>query len=492
MDLPIVISKDLLVPLHRQLTDAVRDAITSGRLAAKQALPSTRELAESLSISRRTVVRSYNDLTSQGYLETTFGGGTFVSRNPPIDCAPEAFQPAPTPIDNRCLSDFTKHILRSNNEMVDFGNFEPLNFCAGPADLLPIKQWRQVLSKYLAGGDVGQLDYVVDIAGFRELREQLCQYLRRSKALRCDTEQILAFADTFSCLDLTATTLINPGDSVVVENPGYIYARQLFEAHGAKVHALPVDEDGLIVEQLYNIREHCKLMLVTPSHHDPTGAVMSLPRRHSLLNWANDNCDFIVEDGFDSDYFYSSAPLPSLHGLDQSGKVIYIHNFWKLLYPLTAMGYLVIPHNFVDAFVQTKQHVNRFFSAAEQRVLADFIREGHLERHWHKTRAIYKRRRQAVMFALRQAFRNKVDFFGEGAGLHITVRFDLPLSMEQLSASADAASFPMVSTMDYYARDPVECEFLVPFCVIPEERAAELVALFAEHLNAKVALPVGV
>ncbi len=245
----------------------------------------------------------------------------------------------------------------------DFRNFEPLNFCAGPADLLPIKQWRQRFYQSIWSAGMSAIDYVVDIAGFRELREQLCQYLRRSKALRCDTEQILAFADTFSRLDLTATTLSILVIGVVVENPGYIVRLQLFEAHGAKVHALPVDEDGLIVEQLYNIKEHCKLMLVTPSHHDPTGAVMSLPRRHALLNWANDNCDFVVEDGFDSDYFYSSAPLPSLHGLDQSGKVIYIHNFWKLLYPLTAMGYLVIPHNFVDAFVQTKQHVNRFFSA---------------------------------------------------------------------------------------------------------------------------------
>jgi GntR family transcriptional regulator/MocR family aminotransferase len=179
-----------------------------------------------------------------------------------------------------------------------------------------------------------------------------------------------------------------------------------------------------------------------------------------------------------------------LHGLDQSGKVLYIHNFWKMLYPLTAMGYLVIPHNFVDAFVQTKQHVNRFFSSAEQRVLADFISEGHLERHWHKTRAIYKKRRQAVIFALRQTFRNSISFFGEGAGLHITVRFAPPQSTDDLACCADAVGFPMVSTLDYYAFDAVENEFLVPFCVIPEEKALELVTKFAQELQQKYAEPV--
>jgi GntR family transcriptional regulator/MocR family aminotransferase len=483
MDLPIIVNKSHVVPLHRQLTKALRDAIRNGSIAPKQTLPSSRELAQSLAISRRTVVRSYNDLISQGYLETTFGGGTFVHRSPPVEDVEPKEQEQTEEVDERYLSQFTANLLRSETEMLDFGQFARLNYCAAPADLLPTKQWRQALSKYLTVTDTDELDYVVDIFGYRPLREEICRYLRRSKALNCDADQMIAFSDTFTCLDLIARTLINPGDLVVVENPGYIYARQLFEAYGAKIIPVTVDENGLVVSELAKISGRVKLIHVTPSHQDPTGVVMPVERRHALLAWANEHCDFIIEDGFDSDYFYSSAPLPSLHGLNQGAKVLYIYSFWKILYPLVAAGYLVVPTHLLDAFGQTKQHVNRFFNNIEQHALADFISEGHLERHWHKTRAIYKKRRQALMFALRQAFRDKVSFFGEGAGLHLTIRLDLPTPTEELADCAESVGLPLVSTATYFVRDPVAREYLIPFCSIPEERAMDLVVKFADAVK---------
>lgn len=487
MDLPIVLHKDSLLPLHKQLTDALRTAISSGRLLPKQPLPSTRELAESLAVARRTVIRSYNDLISQGYVETKSGGGTFVSGSPPIETVSHS---APVPakyLDGDALSQFTQQVLKKESS-VDFANFFRLNFCAAPADLLPTKQWRQSLSKYLNATESEQLDYVVDIFGYRPLREQISRFLRHSKALQCTADQVIAFSDTFTGLDLIARAFINPGDTVVVEDPGYSYARQLFKAYGANVIPVPIDEDGLIVDELHKINKRCKLIVVTPSHQDPTGAVMPLERRKALLAWANENCDFVIEDGFDSDYTYSAPPLPSLHALDTSGRVLYIYSFWKILYPLEATGYLVVPEALIPAFEGTKQHVNRFFSTIEQSALADFIAEGHLERHWHKTRQIYKKRRQAVIFALKQMFLNRVHFFSEGAGLHLTVRLHLPLTTDEIISCADDSSLPMMSTRSYYADQPVEREFLIPFCMIPEEKAAELVAKFCELTQIKAGL----
>lgn len=484
MDLPIVLHKDALLPLHKQLTDALRTAITSGRLAPKQPLPSSRELAESLAVARRTIIRSYNDLISQGYVETKSGGGTFVSAAPPVDSIAQHIQPDAKCINGDALSDFTQQVLRKEGT-VDFANFFRLNFCAPPSDMLPAKQWRQSLSKYLAGNESEQLDYVVDIFGYRPLREQICRFLRHSKALQCTADQVIAFSDTFTGLDLIARAFINAGDTVVVEEPGYSYARQLFKAYGANVISVPIDENGLIVDELLKIEERCKLILVTPSHQDPTGAIMPLERRKALLKWAKENCDFVVEDGFDSDYTYSTPPLPSLHALDQSGRVLYLYSFWKILYPLEATGYLVVPPSLIEAFERTKQHVNRFFSIIEQSALADFIAEGHLERHWHKTRAIYKKRRQALIFALKQMFLNRVHFFSEGGGLHLTVRFDVPLSTDDIVACADDSDLPMMSTRSYYANEPVEREFLIPFCMIPEEKAYELVCKFSELTQLK-------
>jgi GntR family transcriptional regulator/MocR family aminotransferase len=242
---------------------------------------------------------------------------------------------------------------------------------------------------------------------------------------------------------------------------------------------IPVDENGLRVDELKKHGKHCKLLYVTPSHQDPTGAIMSLERRRELLAWAKTNCDFIVEDAFDSDYFFSSAPLPPLHAMDDSGRVLYLYSFWKMLFPLTATGYLVVPPELVDLFNLTKQHVNRFFSTLEQRSLAEFIDEGHLERHWKSTRSIYKKRRQALIFALKMAFLDNISFFGEGAGLHITVRFNLTQTTDEILTAAQDAGLPMMPTTNHYAKDPHPREFLIPFSVIPEESSGDLVNQFA-------------
>ncbi len=283
MDLPIIINKDCLTPLHKQLTDAVRDAIVSSRLSPRQALPSSRELAVTLAISRRTVVRSYNDLISQGYLETTFGGRTFVSGSPPVDSTAVQAAPDPErqPVDECLVSNFARQLLRQDQEIVDFSHFSPFNYCGPPSDMVPIKQWRQILSKHC--NDPLQMDYVLDIFGYRPLREEICKYLRRSKALQCDAEQLIASVDTQTSLDLVGRALINPGDVVVVENPGYFYARELFIAYGADIRPMPIDESGLVVSNLNNIKEHCKLILVTPSHQDPLGSVMTLERRRFFV-----------------------------------------------------------------------------------------------------------------------------------------------------------------------------------------------------------------
>lgn len=378
------------------------------------------------------------------------------------------------------LSRFAQALLNNADEAVDFAEFSELNFGAPPGEFLPIKYWKQSMAKQCALNE--EIRYVIEIFGDRLLREEVCRFLGRSKGLACSTEQLIVFSDTQTTLDVIARTLIDPGDMVVVENPSYCYARDLFAAYGAEVHAIRTDESGLVVDELFELDERCKFIYVNPSHLDTTGAVMPLERRKSLLSWARTHCDFIVEDGFDSDYFYAGAPLPALYTLDQTGRVLYMYNFWKLLFPLTAMGFLLVPPQLITVFLQTKQHLNRFFSAIEQQGLTDFIADGHLERHWQRTRTIYKKRRQAIIFALKTVFRDHVRIFGEGGGLHITAHIESHLSDDEIQACADAAELPVMSTRVNYAHDPVPHQFMIPFCLVPEDAASYRVARFHELL----------
>jgi GntR family transcriptional regulator/MocR family aminotransferase len=254
-------------------------------------------------------------------------------------------------------------------------------------------------------------------------------------------------------------------------------------ARGAQMVPIDVDESGMRIEDLKRSEVSCKFVYVAPTYHDPTGAAMSLERRKQLLQWARQSNSLVVEDAFDSDYRYFGQPLPSLQSLDENGDVLYIYSMWKTLYPLSAVGVLVVPYRLISLFERVKLLAERQLPALEHLALTDFITEGHLERHMKRVRAVYTKRRQALIHALSLQFRSSVKIPKQSAALHLMLRLQSDLPTEQIMASARESNLPLVSTELYYVENPRSDEFLVAFASLDEGEIDGNVARWAKSLG---------
>jgi len=486
MDFPVVLDSKSKTPVFLQVARALRERILSGQLKPGSRLPSTREMGETLGISRATVVKSYDDLLSQGLIEATPGGRTCVSRRLRTGAGEDPARRRATPIAH---ADLDGRISAESRQMMDLtlsyatsADRPELNYGSPPLDMLPARQWKEVLLEHCRAQSPAAFDYSPDPFGYPALRESIAGYLSRAKALNCAAEQIVVFPGSQQALNYTCRLLIDQGDAVVVENPGYTGARDNFLARGARLVPVDVDEDGLTVSALYELDRPPKLVYVTPGHHDPSGAIMSLARRRQLVDWASRHDVTIVEDAWDGDYRYVSPSLPALQGLDTNGRVIYIYSFWKVLYPLSAVGCLVLPPPLVPLFERARLLAERQFPMLEHYALNDFIAEGHLERHIKKTRAVYARRRQALISALSRNFRAAVTIPKQSAGLHLTVRFAAELQGSDIAYLAGQAGLPLTATAQYYLHSSRAGEFLIPFALLPEHDIGAAVDRLADLL----------
>ncbi len=266
--------------------------------------------------------------------------------------------------------------------------------------------------------------------------------------MHCDPNRVLVVSGSQQAIDLVARLLLDRGDAVALEDPGYLGARQAFLAQGAALYPVPVDESGIVVEVLAKATLPVKLVYVTPSHQFPTGAVLSLSRRLELLAWAQKTGTLIVEDDYDSEYRYGESPIPALQELD--GSVIYVGTFSKVLFPALRVGYLVLPPDLVRVFCHAKWLVDRQSPLLEQYVLTDFITEGHLERHIRRMRNLYDRRRQSLVRPLAQYLPHQVKILGENAGIHIMIQISAALSDEEVLHRAARLGVGLTAANAYY------------------------------------------
>ncbi|KYC40161.1 aspartate aminotransferase [Scytonema hofmannii PCC 7110] len=487
MDFAITINSNSPVPLHQQLYEELRQAILNGRLLPGGRIPSTRQLAKSLGISRTTVTQTYDQLLSEGYLETVVGSGTFVCSQLPDDLLRSA------PVQStRTTTRPPVQLSKYGVSLAQTENVprvpEPellINFRYGrPAfDQFPIELWRKQLSRYCCS-NLEWLDYSTDILGYKPLREAIARYLSRSRAVNCDPDQVLVVNGTQQALDLIMRLFIEPGKIIALEDPGYLSARLIFETQGAKLLPITVDESGLVVEDLANhAKEQVRLVYVTPSHQFPTGAILSLPRRLELLTWSGATGAFIIEDDYDSEYRYGDRPIPALQGLDKSDSVLYIGTFSKVLFPSLRIGYLVLPKSLVSVFARAKWLSDRHLQLLEQQVLADFIEEGHLERHIRKMRAVYDKRRQVLVKAFNMNFAEKATILGEKAGIHLMVRLQTPFSDEEIMQRAERAGVGIMSAAPHYLRAYSKGEFIFGYGELTEQQLVEGIDRLAQSLN---------
>jgi len=491
MDFHLPIDQTSGKPIHRQITDGILQAIAEGRLLPSEKLPSTRDLAITLDCSRFTVMRSFEDLVSAGYITIATGSGAFVSAELPANVNDQS---APhLPLDESAkkvlgdagLSRFGQRVIHAAEvEPATAELFAELNYGASAGDMVPTARWREMVYKASRSHDVASIGYENDPLGLFHLRQALAGYLTRSRAVRCGPDRIAIFSGSSGGLALILRLLVEPGDLCVVEEPGFPGARRSLLIHGARLFNAGVDQSGIIVDQIRAIEEPIKLVYVTPSYQDPTGAVMSLERRLELLKLAKERNFYILEDDFSNEYRYGDKPLQAMQGLDDDDRVIYICCFWKVLFPLVRAGYLILPERLVDVTYKCKSLIERDYPLIEQTALADFISEGHLERHIKRTRPICAKRRAALVQALTKHFRSRATFSSVAAGTQMLVRFNDSFNHHAIISAALRLDVSLVGTEAYYSNIHPENEFLMGFAHIPEEKINETIEALAQELHA--------
>lgn len=463
MDLQISLRdrRDLAGQIYRQL----RAAIVDGRLAAGARLPSTRELARQLGVSRKTTLDAFERLASEGFLLARTGNGTFVAGG--LTRVPGAREPAANGSGTRAQApradgrDAALARAHAGWSDVPAGLSMPpphaplaFDFRGGVTDKMhfPWDDWRRSIQHALRAQARSSGDYR-DPAGEPELRDAIARYVGFSRAVACDWRDVIVTQGAQQALDLLARVLVRPGDIVAVEEPGYPPARAAFAALGACVVGVPVDAHGLVVAQL---PDDARFVYVTPSHQFPLGMPMSLERRVALLEWAQRRRAVIVEDDYDCEFRFEGRPLEPLKSLDRAGLVAYVGTFSKTLFPELRIGYAVPPRSLNLALRKAKQIVDWHACTLTQTALARFIAGGAFARHLRRIHRHYDARRRLLAAHLHGALSHWLRPVIPAAGIHLTARFATGIDERAALDAARDADIDLHGISAFYADSPAE------------------------------------
>ncbi|HEV2270325.1 MAG TPA: PLP-dependent aminotransferase family protein [Steroidobacteraceae bacterium] len=422
------------LPLRRQLYNWFLRAIADGHLRPGQRVPSTRRMARELTVSRITVLWAYEQLTAEGYLQTTRGSGAVIARSIPPPVGSDRMRvagAARSPGRKVQVSRQTAKLLRLGEEQTlpIIGAFRN----APALDLFPRRAWSRLVSRRARKSAAADMGYG-DPMGEPALRAAIAEYLGAVRDARCDESQVMITAGSQQALQIALRALLNPGDRVWMEEPGYPGAHRALLLAGCEPVPVPTDAEGLIVARGVHKCASARGAYVTPSHQYPLGMTLSASRRFQLLNWAQRADAWIFEDDYDSEYRFAGKPVSSLHGLDSDARVIYMGTFSKVCFPALRIGYLILPHAVVPAFRAVRDAIDIFPPTLYQQALADFIREGHFARHIRRMGALYAERRECLLHALARHFGEAVEIVGATAGMHLVVL--LPRGMDDESTAA--------------------------------------------------------
>jgi GntR family transcriptional regulator / MocR family aminotransferase len=405
-------------PIYQQLYDHLRASILDGRLKKGAKIPSTRLLAAELGVSRNTVLNAYDQLIAEGYIESVEGKGTFVTQVLPeqhLSTAPYVHRQNGKAIaPSLRLSKRAEALLATPVLPYDYDNY---TFRTGmPAlDAFPYELWAKAVAREAHRLHPGSL-MSQGTLGYRPLREAIANHVTVARQVRCTADQVIVVAGAQGALDLAARVLVNPGEKVWIEDPGYPGAQGALLAEGAHIIPIPVDDEGLMVEVGLERAPDARMAYLTPSHQFPLGVSLSLARRLLLLNWANRAGSYILEDDYDSEYRFTGRPLASLQGLDENNRTIYIGTFSKVMFSALRLGYLIVPEALVDAFRAMRRYVDGHPPGLEQRALAAFMMDGHFARHIRRMRVLYAERRQALLKAAQNL---PLEIVAPDTGMHL-------------------------------------------------------------------------
>ena len=431
----IGIDRDDREPIQGQIARQIRSLVLSGRLKPQTRLPSTRALSEELGVARATVVEAYEQLLSEGYLETRSGSGTRVASELPealLAAAPaEKAKVAPRAGQKR------EPARPFRSGLVDWENF-------------PHDEWGRLLGRFWRNPPVTLLEHN-DPFGWLPLREAIARHLYEWRGLGCEAEQVIVTAGGLDAFDLIGRAILKPGDKVWFEEPGYPTARRIFSLGGVAAVPVPVDAEGLMVGRGVERAPDARAAFVTPARHYPTGVTMPLARRLELLDWAAEASATIIEDDYDSEYRYVGKPLPALMSLDKQARVIYTGTFSKVFSPIVRLGYIVVPKALVQRFRAERVSHGAPPSLMAQPALAEFMNSGAFAIHIRRMRRIYPARRRALIEALKEGDGRLYHIDASPAGLMLLLRLPAGANDEETVQHLAAQGIEALSLSSHYA-----------------------------------------
>jgi GntR family transcriptional regulator/MocR family aminotransferase len=414
------------IPLYRQIYETIRRSILNGEYRSRRQLPSSRELAKQLNVSRLTVVNAYDQLLAEGYLVSRQGAGTFVAEHLPEDFlqSPPVRQQksgAKTSPRQMLLSRYGRSVLEERGTIFHYNrSTPPIPFQHGlPAiDEFPFDVWIKLANKSYRTLERQRFGYG-EPAGFFPLREAIAAHLKSIRGVNCAPEQVIITGGAQQAFNLIGRIFLEPRTEVWIENPCYFGVKQAFQSFGAKFIPVPLDEDGFDLTAALKQSPKARLAYVTPSHQFPLGATMSLARRLQLLEWAEKAESWIIEDDYDSEFRYEGRPLPSLQGLDRNGRVLYVGTFSKTIFPALRLGCLVVPPDLIEIFTAAHALSGSHSPLIEQAILAEFIAEGHFGRHIRRMRRLYEERQETLVAEVQKHLAGYLEVENRLSGMHI-------------------------------------------------------------------------
>ena len=490
-ELLVDIDRRSALPLQSQLFDAIRAMVLDGRLAPNFRLPSSRDLAGQLNIGRNTVIAVYERLTAEGYVSSARGGGTRITALSPdlfltagaarIAPASKAKSDQPPTLSNRGAQ-----ALQARGLLPVMGL--PAAFIAGQPDIseFPHDKWAKLLASAVRRVRPGDLGYGW-VGGWPDLRQAIAEQVGATRRVLADAEQVIITTGTQAALVLASQLLSDPGDRVLMEDPGYLGARGVFTAAGNRVTGVPVDSQGMDIDRVALDQPTPKLIYTTPSHQFPTGATLSLARRLRLLEFAAQSGAYILEDDYDSEFRFEGRPLSSLQGLSverqgTKARVIYIGTFAKTLFPALRVGFLIAPPGLGSAFAAAARNVGVMPPIHIQAALAQFLTQGDYAAHVRRMRLIYKRRQGLLIKALRAHFDESCLIGPPEGGMQLAFRPDGSVPNDQLPhlGLARGLTLNLLSRLYLHPDSPAARGLHLGFAAIPDDQITPAARVLAE------------
>jgi GntR family transcriptional regulator/MocR family aminotransferase len=415
----IEINRTADIPIIQQVYLKIRQQILLGELHEGERLPSSRELATTLNVSRTVILEAYDQLIAEGFLKSKQGSGTFVESGALLEGFPTIEKTCMSEPPFQSINDPENH----KDPLIDFRSGIPA------LKMFPRKKWARIAKDVYENIDHSFLGYSSP-EGSEALRNMLSTYLYKARGIKCHSSQIVITSGATQAFTILAKLLLTSETDVLIEDPVTKEIPEIFIERGAKINPIPVDEYGMKTE-LLPLNKHSCVVFVTPSHQFPLGGTLPIQRRIQLIHFAQKTKSYIIEDDYDSEFRYAGPPVSSIQGLFPE-RVIYIGTFSKILSPSLRLGYLVLPHSLVENVRSLKRYTDYHSPMIEQIILARFIQEGHLEKHIVKMRKWYKTKRDFLINGLKNEFGEGVKILGASTALHIIAQFNIHFKKEIL------------------------------------------------------------